>query len=98
MTCFPFFASWMQIPLRVYALVMVVDSLHGAAFALWLAPAWAAQGLGRLLMFVAIAYTASVGIFASLDQTSREWLQKVRAHERGRGRDRGRVRATVRVT
>ena len=28
-------------------------------------------------MFVAIAYTASVGIFASLDQTSREWLQKV---------------------
>ena len=33
-------------------------------------------------MFVAIAYTASVGIFASLDQTSREWLQKVRAHER----------------
>ena len=46
MTCFPFFASWMQIPLRVYALVMVVDSLHGAAFALWLAPAWAAQGVG----------------------------------------------------
>ena len=33
-------------------------------------------------MFVAIAYVASVGIFASLDQTSREWLQKVRAHER----------------
>ena len=49
---------------------------------LWKIIIWVGGNSLRIFQLMVLAYMSSVGVFISLDQTSREFLEKERSHER----------------
>lgn len=88
----PFIASTLGIPFRHFICQVVFYIPFGATWATVLPPQWVIgtdadylgsnASRGRLFFLMLLALIASIGIFAGLDQTSREFVERSRAHER----------------
>ena len=84
MLSLPFFATNLTVPARHYFALVAVYLPYGYCLCTGLAPSWVASedASGRLVCLMLLSLISSAGIFASLDQTSREYVEKERAHER----------------
>ena len=79
---YPLVAAMLNMPLRAYAINLVVILPVGSFFAIGLPPAWAVAHAGRIFCLLLTSFVSSFAIFVSIDQTSREYREKEKAHER----------------
>ena len=77
-----FVGSAMGMSFRAYVLMMTITAPAAWLLAFPLAPSWVGGNSLRIFQLMVLAYMSSVGVFISLDQTSREFLEKERSHER----------------